>query len=81
MFTTGRLTMNECRWCSHLRQESDLPAPEGRYHWYVCDMNKGYDNLKSFPFDYTKCKYFKKRRVYSKLSFTERYEKMVNYGN
>jgi len=52
--------MKECRKCKYITVDADGPTPEARYFWYACKAKKGYDNLKSFPFKRTRCKYFVK---------------------
>jgi len=58
---------NECRWCKHLNYEVEL---EGAAYSYTCDKT-GYDNLRGFPFNTTKCKKFEKRQNFVKLNTSE----------
>ena len=55
--------ISNCRWCSYLHLEFDGPIPEALYSWYKCRVTSN-DNLKNFPFNKTRCTFFKKRNIY-----------------
>ena len=60
-----------CRECKFISPEDDGNPPDARYFWYECTTT-GYDNLKSFPFQNTKCRKFQPSGHYLKPNLIER---------
>ena len=67
---------NSCRGCENLKPEEDGNFGESRYFWYECCVTN-FDNLLSFPFKNTRCRYFENSGRYIKPRFEETLKKMI----